>query len=55
MTIHVQFEFNHVCSFLEEDITVFSMWLYSKILSCVGSHLGLTINIKKHNLYRSIQ
>ena len=55
MTIHVQFGFNHVCSFLEEDTTVFPMWLYSKILSCVGSHLRHTINIKKHNLYRSIQ
>ena len=27
-------------------------WSYVKTMSCSGSHLGITINIKKHKVYK---
>ena len=45
MNIHVQFGFNHICSFWEEGIWTFS---------CDGGHLGFPIGIKNRNLVKDI-
>ena len=52
MNIHVQFGFNHICSFWEEGIWTFSHRVQS--MSCDGGHLGFPISIKNRNLVKNI-
>jgi hypothetical protein len=45
MNIHVQFGYNHICSFWEEGIWTFWIWTFShrvqcQSMSCGGAHLG---------------
>ena len=52
MNTHVQFGFNHICSFWEEGIWTFSHRVQCKSMYCGGGHLGLPIGIKKQKLCR---
>ena len=54
MNIHVQFGFNHICSFWEEGIWTFSHRVQCQSMSCGGGHLGFPIGIKNRNLVKDI-
>jgi hypothetical protein len=54
MNIHVQFGFNHICSFWKEGIWTFSHRVQWKSMSCGGGHLGFPIGIKNRNLVKDI-
>jgi hypothetical protein len=53
--IHVQFGFNHICSFWEEGIWTFSHRVQCYYMSCSGGHLGFPIGMKNINFVEDLQ
>jgi hypothetical protein len=54
MNIHVEFGFNHICSFWEDGIWTFSHRVQCQSMSCGVGHLGFPIHIKNINLVKDI-
>ena len=54
MNIHVQFGFNHICSFWEEGIWIFSHRVQCSCMSCDGGHLGFPIGIKNRTFVEDL-
>ena len=54
MNIHVQFDFNNICSFWEEGIWTFSHRIKCYSMSCGGGHLGFPTHIKNRNMVKDI-